>query len=1202
MLFVLNTGRAGSRTIANVLSQHPELASTHEPLPRLIEETVEYRYGRFPADDLAALLAESRPPAVDGRRYCETANRLSLTVPGLASTFPDAQVIWLMRDGRDVVSSGMQRGWFDPSVVKDTPWERHRLRGDELGEISADEWAEWSPFRRVSWLWRRTNEIIETDLEALDADRSMKLRLEDLSDRMDDVAEFLDIEPINWVVPRQNARAAIPDTGPATANQVKRRYDHNDWSEQQHAEFVAECGSMMDSWYPGWQSSEPPAVPAEEPVDPTTAALRAAQVDLADLRVLRAELGLLTAHAIRGDHRIAALRGENARLLEKNHEQNERLQQLHERLHRRERAAIAAGEAASREKAALDEATALATRAKKELADTKTKLGRAEKRVALVEASESFRLGHRIVQTLTFPVRSARAVRRRVRRMLGTAPAGKSKKTGGSKNASSSSKTPTVAVAPDPDVGFADLDRLDPTAIDPGALTSFRLTVSSVEDAGGRIEAALRTLAPEGVGEILVPSDTAAERLRSVLDVIRDQESTVRIETRNGSVALVVGNGSPNDESLTEAAVLQVSQVTETLAAAKAEASRLAKALETERKTNAARLEKAHDSTQYRIGAAVLDVVHNPLKAVKLPREIIQLQRRRSRPEVAPAKSVEVAPTLDMKVLSILDEFTHDCFAPEFDLVPADRTNWRSQLEGASLLFVESAWRGNGGTWNYTLNKFEKNGGDVQAVIDAARAAGIPSLFWNKEDPVSFDVFLPAARAFDGVLTTDRNMVDDYRSALGHERVDALAFAAQPRIHNPVGRPRGAEVAGRVCFAGSWRGDKYAQRGSDFDTLLGPPLERGALDIYDRYASGPDAEKLGFPEPFRSAVVGSLPYSEMGNAYRRYAAFLNVNSVQDSPTMFSRRVFELLACGTPVISTPAQGIDEMLGDTVLVTDSREKTAEYVEWVLNEPEQRDQHAHRGYRLVHREHSYQQRVDAMLQHVGVAVTRPRRRVSVICVSNRPAMLDHAIGNYLRQSYADREFVFVANSSEFDTSMLASIEARVPGARVLQIDDSATLGECLNEALKVAEGEYFAKFDDDDHYGDEYLADLMMTFPYSGAAVAGKQCYYAYLEGQDRTVLRFPGKEYRSAPRVVGGTIVADRAQVSDIAFESVPRGTDSLFLNKVRARGLTVFSADRFNFCQVRHADVTSHTWAIEDEEFLKACDDVGSGFVENAIFL
>lgn len=1196
MLFVLNTGRAGSRTVANVLSQHPELVSTHEPLPRLIEETAEYRYGRYPAERLAALLAESRPASIDGRRYCETANRLSLAVPVLAETFPDAQFLWLVRDGRDVVSSGMQRGWFDPSVVKDTPWERHRLRGDELGEVDPAEWADWSPFRRVSWLWRRTNEIIDADLSALEPDRSMLVRLEELPARMDDIARFLDIEPIDWIVPRQNARATRPDTGPSTANQVDRRFEFADWTEEQIEDFRRECGELMDVLYPYWQTE--PAAPTLVSLDEHR--LRATQVDVADLKVMRAELALLTTHALRVDRRLVESRSLHAREVEKHAKQLARIGELQKELRSADRRMSGLEKARDEADSARVHAESEIVRLETVLAEATSRAERAQSELRKTRASTSFRLGHRVVRSLVRPVRFLRSVRRRLGLAPRTTPS-KPAPAGRPVAETAGADVPdVVSITPPGGVGFGDLDRLDPAALAEGSLTSFRMTIDDASEIGPRLDAAVRALGEEGEGRLILPSDAAPEHVAAVLGAVERHGLAMRLDAEDAGLALVVERGIPAAQPLADA-VSQASVVAADLARARSEARRLAKELEAQKRSAEKRLAKAQDSTQYRIGATMLEVYHNPLRALKIPREVAALQRRRARPAPHSATPDDIEPELDLKVVSILDEFTHDCFAPEFDLVPADRNDWRAQLDGAGLVFVESAWRGNGGTWNYTLNKFDRNGDDVRGLLDEARRAGIPSVFWNKEDPVSFDVFLPAAGAFDAILTTDRDMVDDYRHRVGHDRVLDLPFAAQPRLHNPIGRPRGADVAGRVCFAGSWRGDKYQQRGSDFDTLLGPPLERGALDIYDRYANGPDAEKLGFPEPFRSAVVGSLPYSEIGVAYRRYAAFLNVNSVQDSPTMFSRRVFELLACGTPVISTPAKGIDEMLGDAVLVTRSREETAAHVDWALHEPEARDRHAHLGYRLVHREHSYERRVDRLLAHAGVEVGRPAKRVSVICVSNRPEMTDHAIDSYLRQTYADKEFVFVANSSGFDSALLASVEARVPGARVMQIDEAATLGQCLNDALRVATGQYFAKFDDDDHYGDEYLADLMMTFPYSGAAVAGKQCYYAYLESQDRTVLRFPGREFRTAPRVVGGTIVADRAQVDGIAFESVPRGSDSRFLEAVRSRGLTVFSADRYNFCQVRHADVAAHTWSIDDEEFLKACVDVGGGLRRDEIF-
>ena len=81
--------------------------------------------------------------------------------------------------------------------------------------------------------------------------------------------------------------------------------------------------------------------------------------------------------------------------------------------------------------------------------------------------------------------------------------------------------------------------------------------------------------------------------------------------------------------------------------------------------------------------------------------------------------------------------------------------------------------------------------------------------------------------------------------------------------------------------------------------LLNAAISNG-LVIYDRMG-GRVTESFGFPETLRGAIVGTLDYRQMVNTYRSHRVFLNANSVTDSPTMFSRRVFELLACGTAVV-------------------------------------------------------------------------------------------------------------------------------------------------------------------------------------------------------------------------------------------------------------------------------------------------------------
>jgi hypothetical protein len=99
------------------------------------------------------------------------------------------------------------------------------------------------------------------------------------------------------------------------------------------------------------------------------------------------------------------------------------------------------------------------------------------------------------------------------------------------------------------------------------------------------------------------------------------------------------------------------------------------------------------------------------------------------------------------------------------------------------LLFIESAWRGKDELWG---NKVGHTSSELQGIVEWCRRRKIPTVFWNKEDPVHFETFLNTARLFDYVFTTDIDCIHRYKAALGHERVFLLPFACQPKIHNPI--------------------------------------------------------------------------------------------------------------------------------------------------------------------------------------------------------------------------------------------------------------------------------------------------------------------------------------------------------------------------------------------------------------------------------
>ncbi|MEI2419086.1 glycosyltransferase, partial [Arthrospira platensis SPKY2] len=319
-------------------------------------------------------------------------------------------------------------------------------------------------------------------------------------------------------------------------------------------------------------------------------------------------------------------------------------------------------------------------------------------------------------------------------------------------------------------------------------------------------------------------------------------------------------------------------------------------------------------------------------------------------------------PTSNLVIATLLDRFSEDCWKYEANIIPLDCSSWQQQLEDTkpAFFFAESIWQGNDGKWVGAMTKYvEKKSNPLRDIINYCKVNKIPTVFWNKEDPPNFDIFIDVAKEFDYVFTTDENCVKAYQEICGHNRVYSLPFAAQPCIHNPGSRK---VILNKVCFAGSWFNHKHHERKELTSILLDPALEKG-VDIFDRYFDlSLKDQRYRFPEKYRDAILGNLSYDKMLSAYRTYKGILNVNTVTDSPTMFSRRVFEALACGTPVISTKSVGMEKMLGKIVKVTHNKSETSEFIEKLLNDEEDRQRLAHLGYRYVHQNHTYKHRLNS------------------------------------------------------------------------------------------------------------------------------------------------------------------------------------------------------------------------------------------------
>ncbi|WP_058234940.1 glycosyltransferase family protein [Devriesea agamarum] len=564
----------------------------------------------------------------------------------------------------------------------------------------------------------------------------------------------------------------------------------------------------------------------------------------------------------------------------------------------------------------------------------------------------------------------------------------------------------------------------------------------------------------------------------------------------------------------------------------------------------------------------------------------------------------------ELNVAVILDDFSQLAWSYEFNTIQITPQNWPHILAATSIdmLLVESAWQGNQGAWRYHLTGPSAPSPALISLLEHCQKAQIPTIFWNKEDPPHFEDFLATARLFDQVFTTDETLIPRYREELGHDRIAVLPFAAQDAVHNPI-RPRRGHQERDVAFAGMYFAHKFPERREQMDLLLG-----GALDVSDRMTYGLEIfsrflgenDRYQFPGKLARRVVGSLTYDKMLTAYKAYKVFLNVNSVVTSPSMCARRVFEITASGTPVVSTPSAALPTFFtGQQVPLATSRESAGHIVRALVRSPELRDRTVHCAQRTIWQRHTYSHRAHQVLTAADLgdrAMPLELPTVSALVSTNRPHQLNHLLGSVARQSGVELQLVLVSHGFELDkaATVAQAHELGIADVHVIHMPSDTSLGECLNRAVEAADGDVLTKMDDDDVYGTHYLMDLLYALRWSGATLVGKQAHYMYLADHDATLLRFRDKEHRWTDLVMGPTLTALRDVFRTHPFTPVSRGEDTQFLRAITADGGSIYSADRFNFTQMRSGLRGGHAWSADDRELLATGDVEYFGYHETHI--
>lgn len=330
-----------------------------------------------------------------------------------------------------------------------------------------------------------------------------------------------------------------------------------------------------------------------------------------------------------------------------------------------------------------------------------------------------------------------------------------------------------------------------------------------------------------------------------------------------------------------------------------------------------------------------------------------------------------------MKIALISDKLTHDSLVcePNVKIKNITSLNYMVVLKffKPDVVFVESAWQGHGEKWKFKIAAYpdhpKRNNKKLQKVVAYAKELGIPTVFWNKEDGVHFERFIESAKLFDHIFTVDENCISRYRELVDRNTtVNTLMFAVQAKIHNFT---EFDFKYNRANFVGSYSHHIHDKRRKWQDMFFNSATQSGlGLSVYDRN-SDRKSQNYRYPDLDNMQVLQAVSYAQTAQIYKDYTVSINVNTIEDSPTMFSRRLVEILACGGVAVTNPSMAVERYFKEYCHVVTSKEEADALFQRIyhfgLNEQEK--QMARAGAKYVAKYHTWTHRLEEIRKVLGL-----------------------------------------------------------------------------------------------------------------------------------------------------------------------------------------------------------------------------------------
>lgn len=217
-----------------------------------------------------------------------------------------------------------------------------------------------------------------------------------------------------------------------------------------------------------------------------------------------------------------------------------------------------------------------------------------------------------------------------------------------------------------------------------------------------------------------------------------------------------------------------------------------------------------------------------------------------------------------------------------------------------------------------------------------------------------------------------------------------------------------------------------------------------------------------------------------------------------------------------------------------------------------------------------------------------------VWVTTVTNRGlSYLPNIANNFKRQIYPRKKLCIIINSETEKKDVIDFLEKQDVTENLVVVSmPNSTLGKCLNRSIELMFEEktywIWAKMDDDDFYGPNYLASNILDMMNKQADIVGRRDMYIYIPEMSSLMFLKNGGHNDWTNWVQGASLTVKKYVLAKVRFPERNKGEDTGFLNNAAKKGFRIYASNTSDYVVIRHIDNKHHTWKMNIKKWLRNC--------------